>query len=155
MHPILIGTGSFSNLERGNVVSISSMETNYPTFHKLVPRDISYQNKIKRLKRVREEVVNLPYLKELEDDFIKDYYQSVLKHLYIEGLMKEMRNRFGEEIILATEEDADEFNHRRIFADYLELETGVYIPEVVTKTDSIQKIQPVRYKKRLRKIIGS
>jgi len=155
MHPILIGTGSFSNLERGNVVSISSMETNYPTFQKLVPRDISYQDEIKRLKRVREEVVNLPYLKELEDDFIKDYYQSVLKHLYIEGLMKEMRNRFGEEIILATEEDADEFNHRRIFADYLELETGVYIPEVVTKTDSIQKIQPVRYKKRLRKIIGS
>lgn len=155
MNPILIGTGSFSNLERGNVVSITSMETDYPTFQKLVPRDIAYQEEIKRLKRVREEVVNLSYLKELEDDFIKDYYHKVLKHLYIEGLMKEMRNRFGEEIILATEEAADEFNHRRIFADYLELETGVYVPEVVTKTDSIQKIQPVRYKKRLRKVIGS
>ena len=155
MNSILLGTGSFSNLEEGNIVSISTMETEYPTFFKLVPKGRSYREAIEELKRIKEEVIYLASVKKMEDELISNYYHQVLKKLYIIGLMKEMKNRFGEGIIFASEEMPDEFNYRRIFADYIELETGVYVPEVSTIQGKVKKMVPTRYKKRLRKIIDS
>ena len=51
-------------------------------------------------------------------------------------------------------EPIDEFCHRRIIADYIELETGIYIPEVsVDEQGNVKKLVPIRYKNRLKKIM--
>ena len=65
-----------------------------------------------------------------------------------------MYERFGNNIILLCHDPVDEFCHRRLIADYIELETGIYIPEVkVDEAGNMEKINPIRYKKRIKEII--
>ena len=48
------------------------------------------------------------------------------------------------------DEDVNEFCHRRLIADYIELETGIYIPEVsINKNGIIIMHNPIRYKNKL------
>ena len=52
-------------------------------------------------------------------------------------------------------EPIDEFCHRRLIADYIELETGIYIPEVsVDKQCNVKKLVPIRYKNRLKEVMN-
>jgi hypothetical protein len=56
---------------------------------------------------------------------------------------------------LLCHEPVCEFCHRRLVADYLELKTGIYIPEVsVDEYGNVKKINPIRYKNRLKKLIN-
>ena len=42
------------------------------------------------------------------------------------------------------------------YQDYIELMTGMYIPEVsVDEQDHVKKLLPIRYKKRLEKVINA
>lgn len=50
-------------------------------------------------------------------------------------------------------EPIDEFCHRRVFVDYIELLTGVYIPEIKVTESGIVYENPIRYKKCLVNII--
>ena len=69
-------------------------------------------------------------------------------------LLYELYERFGNNIILLCHDPVDEFCHRRLIADYIELETGIYIPEVkVDEAGNMEKINPIRYKKRIKEII--
>ena len=56
--------------------------------------------------------------------------------------------------MLLCHENEYELCHRRLVADYIELETGIYIPEIsIEKQGSIKKLVPIRYKNRLKKLI--
>lgn len=69
--------------------------------------------------------------------------------------MTTLENKFGDNIILLCHEPVDEFCHRRLVADYIELKTGVYIPEVaVDNNGMIKKLIPIRYKNRLKQVIA-
>ena len=62
---------------------------------------------------------------------------------------------FGNNIILLCHEGVDEFCHRRIIADYIELKTGIYIPEVsIDEVGAVKKLIPISYKERLNNIIN-
>ena len=51
-------------------------------------------------------------------------------------------------------EDINEFCHRRLIADYIELETGIYIPEVsIGENGRLIMHNPIRYKNKLKKLI--
>jgi len=55
---------------------------------------------------------------------------------------------------LLCHEPIDEFCHRRLIADYIELKTGIYIPEIsVEENGQAKKILPIRYKNRLKAVI--
>jgi len=96
------------------------------------------------------------FRKQIEDEYIASYYETRLKDLDIAELLKILENKFGDNIILLCHEPIDEFCHRRLIADYIELQTGIYIPEVkVTEDGLIKKLTPIRYKKRLREIINN
>lgn len=70
-------------------------------------------------------------------------------------LLDNLQQKFGNQIILLCHENIDEFCHRRLVADYIELKTGVYIPEVTVSLNGvIQRVEPIRYKKRLQKVIS-
>ena len=65
-----------------------------------------------------------------------------------------LNEKFGNKIILLCHDTVDEFCHRRLVTDYIELETGIYIPElVIDKYDNVKKISPIRYKNRLKEIM--
>ena len=66
-----------------------------------------------------------------------------------------LNEKFGNEIILLCHESINEFCHRRLIADYIELETGIYIPEIsVSLEGKIKKLSPIRYKNRLKEVIN-
>ena len=81
----------------------------------------------------------------------------MIKYKNINNLIfssKNFEKKYGTRIILLCHEPIDEFCHRRIFADYIELKTGIYIPEILIDEDKkIKKIEPIRYKNRIKKIM--
>ena len=100
---------------------------------------------------MKQEYIN--YRKEIEDEYIKSYYDIRLKDLNVNELLMTLKNKFGENIILLCHEPVNEFCHRRLIADYIELKTGIYIPEVSVSNDgTIKKLEPIRYKNRLWKL---
>ena len=100
---------------------------------------------------MKQEYIN--YRKEIEDEYIKSYYDIRLKELNVNELLMTLKNKFGENIILLCHEPVNEFCHRRLIADYIELKTGIYIPEVSVSNDgTIKKLEPIRYKNRLWKL---
>ena len=100
---------------------------------------------------MKQEYIN--YRKEIEDEYIKSYYDIRLKNLDVTALLMTLKNKFGENIILLCHEPVNEFCHRRLIADYIELKTGIYIPEVSVSNDGIiKKLEPIRYKDRLKKL---
>ena len=77
-----------------------------------------------------------------------------LKDLNIEELLYILNNRFGDDIILLCHEPIDAFCHRRLIADYIEIKTGIYIPEVsVDENGNVKKLLPIRYKNRLKEVM--
>ena len=96
----------------------------------------------------------LEYRKQIEDEYIKSYYDTRLKDLDIDELLDTFEEKFGRNIILLCHENIDEFCHRRLIADYIEVLTGVYIPEIsVTESGIVKKIKPIRYKNRLEELL--
>ena len=100
---------------------------------------------------MKQEYIN--YRKEIVDESIKSYFDIRLKDLDVNELLMTLKNKFGENIILLCHEPVNEFCHRRLIADYIELKTGIYIPEVSVSNDgTIKKLEPIRYKNRLQKL---
>ena len=163
---IILGTGNYYDVKSGNMLSISgdggnSAEYFGPSYKKLAPKLVtytSYSEKLKELNLLKESTLKIKeYLerkREIEDEYIGSYYDIRLKNLDVNELLYILRERFGEDIILLCYEQSSLFCHRRLIADYIELETGVYIPEVcVDECGSVKKLTPVDYKDRLKKII--
>jgi uncharacterized protein (DUF488 family) len=162
---IILGTGNYSNVFVGNTVSITGDGGNAwgyfgPSYKKLAPRLVTYTpyaQKYEELLKLKKDTLNLKeysdFRKKIEDEYIESYYETRLKDLDIEELLTTLENKFGDNIILLCHEPLQEFCHRRLVADYIELKTGVYIPEVEINEDGIvKKLIPIRYKNRLKKV---
>lgn len=134
-----------------------------PAYKKLAPRLVTYTpyaEKYQELLKLREDVLRLKeydeFRKQIEDEYIKSYYETRLKDLDAFTLLKILEEKFGKNIILLCHEDVEDFCHRRLIADYIELQTGIYIPEIeVSSTGKIKKIEPIRYKNRLKMVMNS
>ena len=157
MENTIIGTSSTNSVHSGNIVSIDINDKN--SFKKLTPPQETYskyREQIEDLEEIKDDLQRLKaYLlikDQMEYDFIKNYYESCLKDLYLHGLMCELHNRYGDNIVLTSNEETSEFSHRRVFADYYEMETGIYIPEIYTDQKGyVKRINPIRYKRKIYK----
>lgn len=163
---IILGTGSYVNVKSGNTVSVTGDGGNAwgyfgPAYKKLAPKLVTYlpyAEKYQKLIELRSDALRVKeYLelrKQIEDEYIESYYNLRLKNLNVEELLITLYNKFGNNIILLCHEPVEEFCHRRLLADYIELKTGIYIPEIITEENGyIKKINPIRYKNRLNKIM--
>ena len=165
MGNIILGTGNYDNVNSGNRVSITGDGGHEWKFYgnayiKLAPRlktYIDYASQLKDLEILEKNPYKIneyeEFRKKIEDEYIYSYYETRLKNLDVFKLLETLKNLFGEEIILLCHESIDKFCHRRLVADYIELETGIYIPEVsVDKSGNVKKLTPIRYLDRLKKL---
>ena len=131
-----------------------------PSYKKLAPKLDTYKNyslKYNELVKLKDDTLKLKeYLKlreMIENEYIKSYYETRLKNLDVDILVALLEKKLGKNIILLCHENTDEFCHRRLLADYIELKTGIYIPEVSIDCEGIiKRINPIRYKDKLIKI---
>ena len=164
---VITGTGSYESVRSGNTVSITGDGGNAwgyfgPSYKKLAPKLITYTpyaEKLEELKNLKEDALfvkeYLEIKKQIEDEYIKSYYDTRLRNLDVDELFCKLKERFGNNIILLCHESVNEFCHRRLIADYIELQTGIYIPEVnIDCKGNAKKIIPIRYKNRLKKYIN-
>ena len=162
---VILGTGNYDNIKSGNTVSVTGDGGNAwgyfgPSYKKLAPKLVTYTPyslKLEKLNELKKDLFKvkeyLEYRKQIEDEYIKSYYEIRLKNLDVEELLDTLYNKFGNDIILLCHEPIDEFCHRRLIADYIELKTDMYIPELIQEKDIYIKTNPIRYKKRLKKIM--
>lgn len=164
---IILGTGSYQTIHSGNMVSVTGDGGNAwgyfgPAYKKLAPRLVTYTpyaEKYKQLLQLRQDTTKvkeyIEFRKQIEEEYIRSYYKTRLQDLDVLELLTTLEEKFGQNIILLCHEPIDEFCHRRLIADYIELETGVYIPEIEIDSDGIvKKLAPIRYKNRLKKAIN-
>ena len=163
---IILGTGSYANVKSGNTVSVTGDGGNAwgyfgNSYKKLAPKLVTYvpyAEKYEELLKLKQDALKLKeyleFRKQIEDEYIKSYYDIRLKNLDVLELLNTLHERFGDDIILLCHEPVDEFCHRRLIADYIELSTGLYIPEVsIDANGYIRKLYPIRYKNRLETLI--
>ena len=163
---IILGTGNYASVKSGNTLSVTGDGGNAwgyfgHAYKKLAPKLVTYlpyAEKYQRLIELRSDALRVKeYLelrRQIEDEYIESYYNLRLKNLNVEELLITLYNKFGDNIILLCHEPVEEFCHRRLLADYIELKTGIYIPEIITEENGyIKKINPIRYKNRLNKIM--
>ena len=150
---IILGTSSIDNCKSGNKVLIDDTNIPFiPRFDKLVPRESTVVNYKNRLIEYKDNIEL--YKQQIEDEYIKYYYNNRLKHLNINSLLTRLYDKYGDNIILVTKENIVEFSNRRVLADYLELLTNIYVPEIIIdKDNNIERVNPIRYKQRIKKII--
>lgn len=163
---VILGTGNYYDVKAGNTVSITGDGGNAwgyfgPAYKKLAPKLVTYvpyAEKLEELEKLKSDVTKvkeyLEFRKQMEDEYIKSYYDIRLKDLDVSCLLSTLNEKFGHDIIFLCHEPIDEFCHRRLVADYIELETGMYIPEVeVDEQGVVKRLVPIRYKNRLREIM--
>ena len=156
---IIKGTGCYENAKSGNLVSITGDGGNACGFYgneykKMSPRLYLWQYYDQNPDNLTED--------ELIDWYIKEFYDLRLKDLNPIELMDALKQKFGEEIILLCHElpglniNKEHFCHRRLLADWLELETGIIIPELsisesgIITTEEIYDLKP-KIKKLIKK----
>lgn len=162
---VILGTGNYKNVKRGNTLSITGDGGNAwgyygKSYKKLAPRLKTYTEyaegyeELVELKKASKMEEYLKLRRQIEDEYIKEFYETRLKDLDIIELLLCFKEKYGENIIILCHEEIEEFCHRRLFADYIELETGIYIPEVsVSEDGKVKKLTPIRYKNRLKDVI--
>jgi len=163
---IILGTGSYDTVKSGNKVSISgdggkSCGYEGQDYRRLAPRLETfnpYAEKRKELNELKKDLTRVKeyqqFRKQIEDEYIESFYNLRLKKLDVEDLLEKLNRKHGKDIILLCYEPIEEFCHRRLVADFIELKTGIYIPEVsVDEEGNVEKLIPIRYKKRLNKVM--
>ncbi|MBE6152254.1 MAG: hypothetical protein E7165_02955 [Firmicutes bacterium] len=135
MKNIIIGTSCYQNAKSGNTVSITGDGGNAwgyygPAYKKLAPSWKLYEY-------WRDNPDDLSDVKLIEY-YIQEYFNHRLANLNTKELLYEFKERFGKEIILLCHElpsnsnimTKQNFCHRRVDADFIELTTGIVIPEI-------------------------
>ena len=163
MKNIILGTGNYNNIKCGNTVSVTGDGGNAwgyfgPAYKKLAPRLVTYipyAEKLEELSKLKNDLINYKiYKEEIENEYIKSYYETRLKDLDVKELLYILNEKYGNNIILLCHEDINEFCHRRLIADYIELETGIYIPEIsINESGRLIMHNPIRYKNKLKQLI--
>lgn len=162
---IILGTGSYDTVKFGNTVSITGDGGNawnyfglaYKKLAPLLMTYLLYADALKDLEKIKDSIPLEEYTKKkrkIEFTYIKSYYETRLKNLEMEDFLKTLEAKFGTNIIFLCHEPVNEFCHRRVLADYIELQTGVYIPEVkIMSNDEFTLKQPLNYKQELKRIM--
>ena len=136
---VILGTGNYFNVWNGNTVSITGDGGHAwgyfgNSYKKLAPKLVTYIPYSKGYEELNKFVKGSKeyekFWKYIEDLYIKLYYELRLKDLDVYELLYTLKEKYGSNIILLCHENIDEFCHRRLIADYIELKTGIYIPEV-------------------------
>lgn len=166
MSEIILGTGNYNSVKSGNRLSISGDGGEKDKYignacKKLAPRwvtYITYKEKLDELETLSKNPYRIKEYSEkrkiIEDEYIKSFYETRLKDLDVKELLNYLKETFGEELIMLCYEEVNEFCHRRLVADYIELETGIFIPEVkVDETGKVKQLSPIRYTDRLKKLM--
>lgn len=148
---IIKGTSCYPNAKSGNLVSITGDGGNAWGFYGQAYKKIS--PRLYLWKYYDENPDNLT-VKELIDWYIKEFYNLRLKELDPYMLLNDLNQRFGNEMILLCHElpgvkiNKEHFCHRRLIADWIELETGIVIPELsisesgIITTEEIYDLKP-------------
>ena len=133
---IIKGTSCYANAKSGNLVSITGDGGNAWGF---------YGNAYKKMS---------PKL------YLWQYYDQNPDNLSEDELMDTLKQKFGEEIILLCHElpgleiNKEHFCHRRLLADWIELETGIVIPELsINESGVITFKETYDLKPRMKKLI--
>lgn len=158
MKNIIIGTSCYKNCNSGNTVSITGDGGNAwgyfgPSYKKLVPS-------LKLYEYYRDNPDNLSEI-ELIEYYIKEFYSHRLKTLKVNELLYILKEKYGRNIILLCHElpsnsniiSKKHFCHRRIIADYIELTSGIKIPEIILKEKRLELVEQPDYKKLIKKLI--
>ncbi|HHX71052.1 MAG TPA: hypothetical protein GX708_23765 [Gallicola sp.] len=156
---IIKGTSCYENAKSGNLVSITGDGGNAWGFYgnaykKMSPRLYLWQYYDKNPDGLSEE--------ELINWYIKEFYELRLKDLNANDLINTLNEKFGDEIVLLCHElpgtklNKEHFCHRRLIADWIELETGIIIPEISVKNDgSDSVIETYDLKPKIKSLIKS
>ena len=154
---IIKGTSCYENAKSGNLVSITGDGGNAwgffgNSYKKMSPRLYLWEYYDKNPDNLSED--------ELINWYIKEFYELRLKDLNINEFLNTLKNSFGEEIILLCHElpgttiNKDHFCHRRLLADYIELETDIVIPELsIDQNGTIKYIDTYDLKHRIKELI--
>ncbi len=154
---IIRGTSCYSNAKQGNLVSITGDGGNAwgffgNAYKKMAPKLYLWEYYDQNPDNLTEE--------ELINWYIEEFYNLRLKGLNPYDFMNILKERFGEEIILLCHElpgtvlDKEHFCHRRLVADWIELETGIIIPELSIKEDgTIIQEETYDLKPKIKKLI--
>lgn len=153
---IIKGTSCYENAKSGNLVSITGDGGNAWGFYgnaykKLAPRLYLWKYYDENPDKLSED--------ELIDWYVTEYYNSRLKELDPHKLMDKLQSKFGDEIILlchelpSTQLCIKHFCHRRLFADWIELETGIIIPELIINDSQEINVDTYDLKPKLKKLI--
>ena len=154
---IIKGTSCYENAKSGNLVSITGDGGNAWGFYgnsykKMSPRLYLWQYYENNPDNLTED--------ELINWYIKEFYELRLKELNINEFLNTLKEKFGEEIILLCHErpgitiNKEHFCHRRLLADYIELETGLVVPELsIDEKGSIKYIDTYDLKPKIKEII--
>ncbi len=154
---IIKGTSCYENAKSGNLVSITgdggiAWGFYGNAYKKMSPRLYLWQYYDQNPDNLTED--------ELIDWYIKEFYDLRLKDLDSNELINTLKQKFGEEIILLCHElSGTEINkthscHRRLLADWLELETGIIVPELsISESGIITKKETYDLKPKIKKLI--
>lgn len=151
-----MGTGCYQNIKSGNTVSVTGDGGNAwgyygPAYKKLAPSWKLYEYYRDNPDNLSEEA--------LIDYYIKIYFYHRLNNLNVNELLYELKEKFGEGIILLCHELPSEspyitkkhFCHRRLDADFIELITGIIIPEIgINENGDIIYFEQPNYKPKLK-----
>ena len=121
---VILGTGNYYDVKSGNTVSVTGDGGNAweyfgPAYKKLAPKLVTYTpyaKKLEELENLKNDVSRLKeyieFRKQIEDEYIKSYYDIRLKDLDVKELLCILNEKFGNDIILLCHESIDEFCHK-------------------------------------------
>ena len=143
---IIKGTSCYNNAKSGNLVSITGDGGNAwgffgNSYKKMAPRLYLWKYYENNPDDLCEDELILWY--------INEFYELRLKNLNAFELLDVLNKIFGDEIVLLCHElpgiklNKEHFCHRRLLADWIELETGIMIPEISIDENGIIKYEDV------------
>ena len=143
---VIKGTSCYDNYKMGNLVSITGDGGNYWGFYgnaykKLAPSLHLWEYYDQNPDKLSED--------ELINYYIKEFYELRLKNLDPYELFNILNERFGDNIILLCHEppgleiNKEHFCHRRLLANWIELETGIIIPELSIDENGNEKQEEI------------
>jgi hypothetical protein len=154
---IIKGTGCYQNVKSGNTVSVTGVGGNAwgyfgPAYKKLAPSLKLYEYWRDNPEKLSES--------DLIDYYISEYYKHRLASLDIRLLLETFKYKFNKDIILLCHELPNKemkigtFCHRRLVADFIELNSGLVIPEVgIDEEEKVNYYHQPDYKLKLKKLM--
>jgi uncharacterized protein (DUF488 family) len=144
----MIYTGSYDNCKSGKLVSISGdggkqADFNGERYKKLAPKLSFWKIWHDNIGKITDEENNMFY--------IKEYYDQVLRYLDAVQVLQELENN----AILLCYEPSWQFCHRHVVSAWLELESGIIVPEISIDTlgNITEQQRPLWIKEEYKKLI--